>query len=71
VWKDKGREWQNAYDKQGKGSSYVRADIIGTRILDPAAPIPDLTPSIDRNQFLREVAEEVKQAADECGAVLD
>jgi hypothetical protein len=71
VWKEKGREWQNAYDKQGKGSTYVRADIIGTRILDPAAPIPDLTPSIDRNQFLREVAEEVKQAADECGAVLD
>ena len=70
VWKERGREWQNAYDKRGTGSSYVRADIIGTQILDPAAPIPDLTPSIDRNQFLREVAEEVKQAAEECGAVL-
>jgi hypothetical protein len=70
VWKERGREWQNAYDKHGKGSTYVRADIIGTQILDPAAPIPDLTPSIDRNQFLRDVAEGVKAAADECEAVL-
>ena len=71
VWMERGREWQNAYDKRGTGSSYVRADIIGTQILDPAAPIPDLTPSIDRNQFLRDVADEVKEAADECGAVLE
>jgi hypothetical protein len=70
VWKERGREWQNAYDKRGTGSSYVRADIIGMRILDPAAPIPDSTPSLDRNQFLREVADEVKAAADECGALL-
>jgi hypothetical protein len=43
VWKERGREWRSAYDKQGKGSTFVRADIIGTRILEPAAPIPDLT----------------------------
>jgi hypothetical protein len=71
VWKERGRDWQTAYDKHGKGSTYVRADIIGTRILDPAAPIPDLTPSIDRNEFLREVAAGVKEAADECGAILE
>jgi hypothetical protein len=71
VWTERGRDWQNAYDKQGKGSTYVRADIIGTRILDPAAPIPDLTPTIDRNEFLREVAAGVKEAADECGAGLE
>jgi hypothetical protein len=71
VWMERGREWQNAYDKRGTGSSYVRADIIGTRILDPAAPIPNLTPSIDRNEFLHEVAAGVKEAADECGAVLE
>lgn len=70
VWMERGREWQSAYDKRGTGSSYVRADIIGTQILDPAAPIPDLTPSIDRNQFLRDVADEIKEAADKCGAVL-
>lgn len=71
VWKERGRDWQTAYDKHGKGSTYVRADIIGKGILDPAAPIPDLTPSIDRNEFLREVAAGVKEAADECGAILE
>jgi hypothetical protein len=71
VWMERGREWQNAYDKRGTGSSYVRADIIGTQILDPAAPVPNLTPSIDRNEFLHEVAAGVKEAADECGAVLE
>jgi hypothetical protein len=70
VWKDRGREWQNAYNKHGRGSTFVRADIIGTQILEPAAPIPDLIPSIDRNQFLRAVAKEVAEAAAECGAVL-
>jgi hypothetical protein len=70
VWRERGREWQRAYDKSGKGSSYVRADIIGAQILEPAAPIPDVTPSINRNQFLREVADNVKEAADDCGAIL-
>ena len=41
----------------------MRAEVIGRQIFAPAAPIPDLTPSIDRNQFLRDVAEEVRQAA--------
>jgi hypothetical protein len=71
VWKERGREWQNAYDKRGRGSSYVRADVIGTQILEPAAPIPALIPSMVRNEFLREVADRVKEAADECGAILE
>jgi hypothetical protein len=70
VWRERGREWQRAYDKHGKGSTFVRADIIGTQILERAAPIPDLPPSLDRNQFLQEVADEVKSAADEFGAEL-
>jgi hypothetical protein len=70
VWKQKGHEWQSAYDKQGRGSTYERAEIIGNQIFVPAAPVPDVTPSIDRNQFLRDVAKEVKEAADECGAML-
>lgn len=70
VWKGKFEEWQSAFDKQGPGSTFVRAGIIGTEIFDPAAPIPDLTPSIDRNQFLRDVAKEVQEAADACGATL-
>ncbi len=70
VWRQKAAEWQSAYDKHGPGSTYERAGIIGNEIFVPAAPIPDVTPSLDRNQFLREVAKEVKDAADECGALL-
>ncbi|MGO8866222.1 MAG: hypothetical protein ACLQME_06940 [Alphaproteobacteria bacterium] len=70
IWREKAEEWQSAYDKHGYGSTYVRAEIIGRRIFDPGAPVPDVTPSIDRNQFLRDVANEVQQAADEVGAAL-
>ncbi len=70
VWKDKGREWQSAYDKRGTGSTFVRAHIIGEQIYDPAAPVPDVTPSRDRNEFLHEVAAEIEAAADELNARL-
>ena len=70
VWKEKAGEWQTAYNKHGQGSTFVRAGIIGKEIFDPAAPIPNMTPSLDRNQFLRDVAKEVQDAADECGASL-
>ncbi len=70
VWKEKGDEWQVAYDKHGRGSTFERADIIGRQIFDPAAPIPDVTPSIDRNRFLRDVVKEVDEAARDCGADL-
>jgi len=70
VWREKVSEWQNAYDKHGRGSTFERAEIIGTQIFDPAAPVPDLTPSMDRNKFLHKVAEEVQEAAKECDAEL-
>lgn len=70
VWKQKAVQWQSAYDKRGLGSTFERAEIIGKGIFVPAAPIPDVTPSIDRNQFLRDVAKEVGEAAKECGALL-
>lgn len=70
VWKQRGAEWQSAYGKQGKGSTYVRAHIIGERIYEPAAPVPDVTPSPDRNEFLRQVTAEIEAAADEQGARL-
>jgi hypothetical protein len=49
----------------------VRARIIGDEIYEPAAPVPDVTPSPDRNSFLREVIAEVEGAAQETGAVLE
>ena len=70
VWSERASEWQSAYDKSGTGSTFVRARIIATDIYAPAAPVPDVTPSPDRNQFLHQVVQEVEQAANEVGVVL-
>lgn len=71
VWHERTAQWREAYDRHGTGSTFVRARIIGDDIYEPAAPIPDVTPSPDRNQFLREVIAEVEGAARETGAVLE
>ena len=70
VWRERAVQWQDAYYKRGTGSTFVRALIIGHEIYEPAAPVPDATPSPHRNQFLREIVAEVEQAADESNAVL-
>jgi hypothetical protein len=70
VWRAKSGEWQEAYYERNQGSTFRRARIIGRRIFDPAAPIPDVTPSPERNLFLRDVVEAVQQAADEIGVAL-
>ena len=70
VWRERIDVWENAYHKCGKGSTFDRARIIGNDIYGPAAPVPDVTPSPDRNQFLREVVAEVEAAAEEVGARL-
>ena len=54
----------------GRGSTFVRAEIISDEIYEPAAPVPGVTPSPDRNRFLREVASEFEAAAEEVGARL-
>ena len=64
-------QWQDAYHKRGTGSTFVRARIIGDEIYEPAAPVPDIMPSPDRNQFLREIIAEVDKAAEETGTVLE
>ena len=71
VWHEHAARWQDAYYKHGTGSASVRARIIGNEIYELAAPIPDITPSRDRNQFLREVTAEVMGAAQEVGATLE
>ena len=63
-------QWQDAYYERGTGSTFVRARIIGDEIYEPAAPVPDSTPSPDRNQFLREIVAAVEQATAETKAVL-
>lgn len=63
-------EWQSAFNQSGRGSSYARAAIIGEQIYERAAPVPDVTPSPDRNSFLHEVAAEVDAVCREVGAQL-
>lgn len=63
-------EWQTAFNQSGRGSSYVRASIIGERILDRAAPVPDVVPTLDRNAFLRDVTAVVESVCQEMGANL-
>lgn len=63
-------EWQTAFNQSGRGSSYVRASIIGERIFDRAAPIPDVIATPDRNAFLREVTALVESVCREMGASL-
>ncbi len=70
LWKKRSSEWQAAYDKRGTGSTFVRAHIIGEKIYEPAAPVPDVTPSPNRNEFLHEVTAEVEAAAEELEAIL-
>lgn len=71
VWKERAVQWEDAYYKRGTGSTFVRARIIGDEIYEPAAPVPDATPSPDRNQFLHEIVAEIEQAANETSVVLE
>ena len=71
LWHDRIVQWQDAYYKRGAGSTFVRAEIIGDQIYEPAAPVPTVTPSPGHNQFLHQIADEVEKAADEIGAVLE
>jgi hypothetical protein len=64
-------EWQLAFSQSGRGSSYRRASIIGERIYDRAAPVPDVVPSPDRNSFLNDVAALVEGVCVEMGAQLE
>ena len=63
-------DWQSAFNQSGHGSSFARASIIGERIYERAAPVPDVMPSPDRNSFLHEVAAVLESVCDEVGAKL-
>jgi energy-coupling factor transporter ATP-binding protein EcfA2 len=64
---DRAAQWQNAYNQSGRGSTFERAAIIRDDIYAKAAPVPDATPSPDRNEFLKEVLASVQDSADELG----
>lgn len=70
VRSDRYSDWTSAFVQSGTGSSYARASIIGNDIYRRAAPIPDVTPSPDRNAFLHDVAAIVEESCNEVGAKL-
>ena len=70
IWQERISEWERAYYLSGLGSTFERAGIMENEIHDIAAPIPGVTPSPDRNQFLREVIRAFEAAAAEAGAEL-
>jgi hypothetical protein len=63
IRQDRVPEWREAYNLRVKGSTFHRATTIKDDIYDKAAPVPDMAPSPDRNQFLHEVIELVDQTA--------
>lgn len=71
LWHEHGMRWRGAYEQRGTGSTFERARIIGNQIYEFAAPVPDVTPSPDRNVFLREIVAEVEKAAEETGSLLE
>ena len=71
VHHSRNKEWRNAYDLRGRGSTFVRARIIGNNILEEAAPIPDTIPSPTRGEFLRDVYAVLEETAQETGVILE
>ena len=63
-------KWIEAHAQHGRHSTFVRAHIVGTDILEPAAPAPTSVASPTRNEFLRLVTAEVEAACSNYGAKL-
>ncbi len=63
-------EWRTAFNEAGTGSTFRRARLIAEDIYERAAPVPDVTPSPDRNAFLEEVASATRAAVESAGATL-
>ena len=63
---DRFDEWWDAYEQRGRGSTRVRATIIGDDIYRGAAP----TDLLNRDELIQEILAIVRAAADEIGARL-
>lgn len=64
------RDWQEAFLKSGRGSTFERARIIANEIYGQAAPVPRAIPNANATNFLREVMDVVATAAEELGVQL-
>jgi hypothetical protein len=70
VSDERHRDWQEAFAQWGRGSTPIRARIIAEDVYGQAAPVPRAAPSANANAFLREVINEVHEAAEELDIVL-
>lgn len=70
IWDNELQEWARAFEKRGRGSTFERASIIADSIFGSAAPIPTIAPSRDGDALLQEIAELVRDSADECSVAL-
>ena len=64
-------DWQNAYTQSGRGSSFARASIIVDNIYAPAAPVPGVAATPQRNEFLQEIMAALRRSAEAVGAELN
>ena len=64
------KEWQGAYALRGPGSTFERASKISSGIFSYWVPVPDVTPSPDKNEFLHKIISEIQSAAEEYGVKL-
>ncbi|GAA4975215.1 hypothetical protein [Actinoplanes utahensis] len=63
--------WQAAFAQRGPGSTFIRARMISSDVLDRGAPIPTVSASPDQNRFLKDVAAIVTTAGQERNVVLE
>lgn len=57
--------WLDAYRQQGKGSTFIRARIIDSDVLERGAPIPTAAPTLDGNGLLHAMSVLVDQVIEE------
>jgi hypothetical protein len=64
VVTEKIQEWKEALAVMGERATYIRAEKVAA-LIAKIAPVPDVTPAPDRNQFLRDVIEVVRESAED------
>lgn len=63
------KAWREAYAQSGRGSTFVRAELIAGDVYEKAAPIPTSAASLDQNTFLHDVANLVDEVMTDYGAL--
>jgi hypothetical protein len=70
LFAQRNQQWIEAYLQSGRGSTVDRARIIAEKIYADAAPVPQSVPAPHQNEFLHQVIEIVRNAADQLSVEL-